>query len=131
LSKFGYRGGEDDGDRGESSPESGTFPSETSRCLKCFPVVGKRTARLIYMTVGWNVYYCSRCRGWFKSFYKSRYLVEPIEDKKLIASLVKQYMMDQEILDAVRNLALWASRTRQMMKEFFHGAIAKKAQTGR
>ncbi len=88
--------------------------------MKCFPIVRMRTARLVYMTVSWNVYYCNRCRGWFKSFYKSRYIVEPIEDKKLIASLVKQYVMDQEMLDAVRSLGIWASRRWQRMKEFFH-----------
>jgi len=75
----------------------GYFGLDTdSECFRCFRVVERKTAELLYMGMEWDYYYCYRCRGWFRRHFADRRAALPVTDRRVVRHLTWMYTTQME-----------------------------------
>lgn len=54
------------------------------------------TAEMMYVSQGWDYYYCYRCRGWFKRHYSDHRVFLAVKDRAEIRRLTWIYTKNME-----------------------------------
>lgn len=75
-----------------------------SKCRLC-AIPGSRTAECMYSSAEWDYYYCYRCRGWFKVFFRDDRVFIRVKSKNEIRFLTLMYTTRMEFLRASRRPA--------------------------
>jgi len=74
-----------------------TFGSDAdSECVYCSGMTDRMTAEMLYMSQGWDYYYCYQCRGWFKRHYADRRVFLAVKDRAEIRHLTWFYTKNTE-----------------------------------
>jgi hypothetical protein len=58
-----------------------------------------KTAKLLVVTGQWNFFYCYRCRRWSQSYFSSKEVLIPVDNKRMENSLTWFWQTEKEMME--------------------------------
>lgn len=83
---------------------SGFGAHADSPCIFCSSAADTRTAEQLYASSEWDYYYCYRCRGWFRRFYRDPNVFVPVKDRMDIRFLTWHYAMQVQSMYEMKRM---------------------------
>jgi uncharacterized CHY-type Zn-finger protein len=87
-------------------------------CVRCSRRQGWKTAAMFYEGPEWKYYYCYECGRWFSRHFRYRYVVEHVDDPKVIGLLVRHLETQRDLDEAQPGLS-WFRRWLKGVNRFF------------